>query len=255
MTVYGVAGHALELGGVFAIAALGAELGRRRGLNGLAVTLFAMVSALGGGLVRDLAMGAPPVAVHSFGDPAAALAAGLAVAVLGRHVPRVLVPLRVVEAVGLGVLCVNGTARALAVGQTPVAAAALGFVTVVGGGIVRDSLTGRAPGVFRRGRAARLVLLALTSVTAVVLLRVGRLDPAAGLVVAACASTMLLVCERGGAAEAPTRAEPVSASVALSPHPDRTTTGAPARPCRSGAEACTNDPVRAPSGRSDPPTR
>ncbi|MCE0766106.1 TRIC cation channel family protein [Pseudonocardia kujensis] len=254
MTAYGVAGHVLELGGVFAIAALGADLCRRRELNGLAVTLFAMVSALGGGLVRDLVIGAPPVAFHSVGDPAVALAAGLTVVVLGRHLPRVLVPLQLVEAVGLGVLCVNGTARALAAGQAPVAAAALGVVTVVGGGIVRDSLTGRVPGVFRRGRETRPLLLVLTAVTAVVLLRLGRLDPAVGLVVAACAATMLLMCERV-AAGAPPGAEPVSTSVAVGPLPGRTLVGAPARPCRSTAEACNNDRVRVPSGRGDPPTR
>lgn len=212
MTAYSVAGHALELGGTFAIAALGAELCRRRHLGGLAVTLLAMVSALGGGLVRDLVIGAPPVAFHSLGDPVVALAAGLAVVFGGRHLPRVLVPLRVVEAIGLGALCVNGTAKALAAGQAPVAAAALGVVTVVGGGIVRDISTGRAPGVFRRGRRTRLALLALTSVAAIVLLSLERLDHVAVLAVAAGAAAMLLMCERGSAAEAPARAERVSLS-------------------------------------------
>jgi uncharacterized membrane protein YeiH len=45
--------------------------------------------------------------------------------------------------------CVTGTLRALHFGLDPVAAALLGLVTAIGGGIVRDVLASRVPEVFR----------------------------------------------------------------------------------------------------------
>ncbi|MFK7423390.1 MULTISPECIES: trimeric intracellular cation channel family protein [Micrococcus] len=52
------------------------------------------------------------------------------------------------DAIGLAVYCVVGTRIALLAGLSPVAAAVLGLVTAVGGGILRDVVAGEPPAVF-----------------------------------------------------------------------------------------------------------
>ena len=54
----------------------------------------------------------------------------------------------VFDAIGLSVYCVLGTRIALLAGLSPVAAAVLGLVTAVGGGILRDVVAGEPPAVF-----------------------------------------------------------------------------------------------------------
>lgn len=54
------------------------------------------------------------------------------------------------DAVGLGLFCVSASAKALAFGLSPVASVILGVVTGIGGGILRDLLSGETPAVLRR---------------------------------------------------------------------------------------------------------
>jgi uncharacterized membrane protein YeiH len=55
----------------------------------------------------------------------------------------------VLDAAGLSLFCVTGALKALAFGLGPVPAALMGMLTGIGGGILRDVLTGRVPLVFR----------------------------------------------------------------------------------------------------------
>ncbi len=55
----------------------------------------------------------------------------------------------VLDAAGLSLFCVTGALKAVEYGLGPVPSALLGMVTGIGGGMVRDVLTGRVPLVFR----------------------------------------------------------------------------------------------------------
>ena len=57
----------------------------------------------------------------------------------------------VLDAIGLGLFCVEGTVKALGFGLNPYAAAVVGMLTGVGGGVIRDVLAGQIPSVFRHG--------------------------------------------------------------------------------------------------------
>ncbi|MBK8470078.1 MAG: TRIC cation channel family protein [Actinomycetales bacterium] len=57
----------------------------------------------------------------------------------------------VFDAIGLGLFCVKGTTKALEFGLNPYAAASVGMLTGVGGGVVRDVLSQEIPSVFRHG--------------------------------------------------------------------------------------------------------
>jgi uncharacterized membrane protein YeiH len=117
------------------------------------VTGLALASALGGGITRDLILqNGPPLA---FAD-ARYLIAALAGAVIGmifaqrigKNTERALV---IIDAAALGLFSVSGSTRAINAGMSRLPALLLGATTAVGGGCIRDVLSGRTPKIFERG--------------------------------------------------------------------------------------------------------
>jgi uncharacterized membrane protein YeiH len=117
------------------------------------VTGLSLASALGGGITRDLILQqGPPLA---FADPrylmtalAGAIVAMVFAPYIGKSTERVIV---LIDAAGLGLFAVAGSTRALNSGLGWLSALLLGGVTAVGGGCIRDVLTGRTPKIFERG--------------------------------------------------------------------------------------------------------
>lgn len=118
------------------------------GVIGLALT-----AALGGGITRDIILQqGPPLA---FADVRYLLLA-LAGAVTGmifasRSGPGLQRFIVAIDAAGLGLFAVAGATRALNANLGFLPALLLGCVTAVGGGSIRDVLSGRAPKIFERG--------------------------------------------------------------------------------------------------------
>jgi uncharacterized membrane protein YeiH len=140
----------LEHTGIFAFAISGALLAIRRDFDVVGIVMLAVVTALGGGIVRDLVLGdTPPAAFTHWAYLVVALgAAGVAFvahAALARLTPALLI----CDAAGLGLFCVTGTVKALGHGLAPVAAAALGVTTAVGGGLLRDVIARETPTLVR----------------------------------------------------------------------------------------------------------
>ena len=57
--------------------------------------------------------------------------------------------INVLDAFGLALFCVTGAIKASEYGLGPIPAALMGMVTGIGGGMIRDLLTGRPPEIFR----------------------------------------------------------------------------------------------------------
>jgi uncharacterized membrane protein YeiH len=147
---------AFEYGATLAWGLSGALVGARRGYDGAGLTALALVSATGGGLLRDglfLQQG-PPAVVRSPVYLGLVAAAALAVLVAVRRVQRLRrfdQVVGVVDAVGLGAYAVVGTQLAVAAGLTLLGAGLVGVVNAVGGGLLRDVLVRREPDLFRPG--------------------------------------------------------------------------------------------------------
>ena len=133
------------------VALSGALLAVRRKFDIVGMAVLATVTALGGGVIRDVLIGAVP--------PAALTNSWLLVLPLVATVvtfffhPRVAMMGRTVllfDAIGLGVFCATATTKAAAAGIPLVAAVLLGTITGIGGGILRDVLAGQIPSVLRR---------------------------------------------------------------------------------------------------------
>lgn len=140
----------LDLVGVFAFAVSGALMAVRRDFDVVGIAVLAVVTALGGGILRDLVLGdTPPPAFTEWPYLVVALAAAALTAVAHRGFTRLERPLLVFDAAGLGLFCVAGTEKALDAGLAPVAAALLGVTTAVGGGVLRDVVARETPALVR----------------------------------------------------------------------------------------------------------
>jgi uncharacterized membrane protein YeiH len=103
------------------------------------------MTALGGGIVRDLILNVRPAAFSSVNQVLVPIAATVIVFFWHPHVQRVMPAVDVFDAAGLGLFCAVGTEKAMSYGLSPLHAALLGVTTAVGGGILRDVLSGQIP--------------------------------------------------------------------------------------------------------------
>ena len=140
---------ALELTGLFAFGMSGALMAIRRDFDVIGIAFLAVITALGGGILRDVVLGdTPPPAFTDWEYLGVPLAAAALTFFAHPALERLMRTLLVFDAAGLGLFCVTGTVKALDYGLAPVAAAALGVTTAVGGGLLRDITANEVPRLF-----------------------------------------------------------------------------------------------------------
>ncbi|GAA5116723.1 trimeric intracellular cation channel family protein [Luteolibacter yonseiensis] len=137
--------------GVSVSALSGVLAAREKGLDLFGVLVLAVVTALGGGSVRDMLAGDGAVAWL--------LAPGIfytvcTVALVAFFICRWWEPpqtlFQVADALALCFFAVAGTRKGMGLGFAPPVCIALGVITGVAGGILRDTLLGRVPLVFQK---------------------------------------------------------------------------------------------------------
>jgi uncharacterized membrane protein YeiH len=142
--------HFLEHFAIGVAAITGVLAARGKGVDLFGVVVLALVTAFGGGTVRDLLVGDTPVAWLR--NPAYLLNASL-VAVATFFVRQLhKLPdnvLLVADAFALALFTIIGTRKGVALQFAAPVAVLLGVVTGVAGGMLRDVLTGEVPLVFR----------------------------------------------------------------------------------------------------------
>lgn len=156
----------LNIAGISVFAASGALAAARKRLDFIAAWFFAIVTAIGGGTLRDLLIDAP---VFWLRDSTPVILCTL-VAVLVWAVPLRWWPDRALEwldAAGLAAYSVYGASKALQYDVSPIPAAAAGVITACIGGIVRD-ITAGTPSVLVRNEI--YVTASLVAATLYVLL-------------------------------------------------------------------------------------
>lgn len=144
---------ALDLTGTFAFALNGALTAIRVArLDIVGVITLGMLTALGGGMIRDIVLGALPPATFSDWRYLTVAAVGSLVAfVSGRRLDRLARPIVVLDAAGLSLFAVSGALKGLDFGMGFGQAIILGAITAVGGGTLRDVLIRQIPAVLSSG--------------------------------------------------------------------------------------------------------
>ena len=146
-----------ELFGTVAFAISGAITGLKKKMDIFGVVILAVVTAVGGGAIRDIVLGnTPPMTFRNPVYALVAVATGIltfipAVRRLAGKNPRVFdIFLLITDSVGLGIFTVMGirTAINLNYGDNLFLLVFVGVVTGVGGGLLRDMMAGNTPYIF-----------------------------------------------------------------------------------------------------------
>jgi len=140
--------------GIAAFAFSGFYIGARKRLDLLGIYLSAFLTALGGGILRDLLADRPPI---SLTDPMPTLTVLAVTTVLifrRLHRNEALLSKTLfvfVDALGMVSFAVSGALVALSAGFNAAGITLLAFTTAVGGGILRDVLINKVPYVLHGG--------------------------------------------------------------------------------------------------------
>ena len=153
--------YGAELVGTVAFALSGAMLAAHKGLDLFGIVFLGVVTAVGGGTVRDVLLGlTPPRMFYNYEYVALAIGTSLALFLVFRLFPRARAGLagqmdllyNLCDAVGLGIFAVIGTQAGMEAGfgENAFLCIFLGLTTGVGGGILRDVMCADIPGVLRK---------------------------------------------------------------------------------------------------------
>ena len=141
----------LDLAGTFAFAISGAVAARGRGLDWFGVMVISFTVACGGGVLRDLCIGAvPPAGWTDWRYLAVSMAAAVMAIAANPLVVRLAHPVILFDSIGLGLFAVTGAQKAMIYGHNAEVAVLLGVATAVGGGVARDVLLNRVPVILQR---------------------------------------------------------------------------------------------------------
>jgi uncharacterized membrane protein YeiH len=138
--------------GIIAASISGALIGIKKQLDLFGVICLAVLTALGGGIIRDLLIGRiPPIA---FVEPSyfiASLTAALFAWVFYYKTNRLRTIIMISDAIGLGVFTALGASAAIELGMDePFIVISMGLITGIGGGVLRDVCSKEIPFVFRK---------------------------------------------------------------------------------------------------------
>lgn len=153
----GVLQGIMEFAGTIAFAISGALVAGRKHMDVVGVVVLGTIVAIGGGTLRDLLVGDFPV--FWVNNPI--------FVVVGALVALATIPLfktgtiavmqhynlvQISDAAGMALFVVVGTNVALAAGADSLAAAVVGVIAGVGGGIIRDMMANKIPDVLTNGQ-------------------------------------------------------------------------------------------------------
>lgn len=156
----------IDVLGILVGALTGALTGLRLRYDIMGLWFLAMVSGLGGGLIRDMMLQVgPPLALTEPTYLPTVMVATAVASFWGRHIDQLRRTITWLDAFALGAFAVAGTLRTLDTGLGIWSAILLGVTTAVGGGILRDMMIGQTPTIFRRAELYGLAALGACIVT------------------------------------------------------------------------------------------
>lgn len=144
--------HILDLIGVSVFAISGALAAGRKQLDLLGVIVLGLVTAIGGGTIRDVLLDRHPL--FWLADSwylVVIIASALATVAYVRWRPPPAAALLYADAIGLAMFSISGAQIAERAGLPPLSCVVLGTITGAAGGAVRDVLSAEIPLVLRRG--------------------------------------------------------------------------------------------------------
>jgi uncharacterized membrane protein YeiH len=140
----------LLYGATAVFAVTGVLAAARQNMDLMSFAIIGVVTAIGGGTLRDLMLDVP---VFWLADPTwlfVAVGAALATFFFERRFRSTLRAFLYLDALATAVFCVLAIEKAQGLGAGPAVSVVMGVITGIGGGIIRDLLTGQPTILMRR---------------------------------------------------------------------------------------------------------
>lgn len=136
----------LNFAGVAVFAASGAMVGVRKDFDMWGIVTVGVLTGVGGGVLRDVLLGInPPTSVEDYGNALTATIASLLVFAFHPAFTKLRKSILVLDAFGMGPFAATGASIAVDVGVSSFAATAVGLMTAIGGGVLRDVISNEIP--------------------------------------------------------------------------------------------------------------
>lgn len=143
--------YILDIIGTFAFAISGALVASKKDFDLFGVIIIAFVTAVGGGMTRDVLINAHPI--NWMGDLNyiwTILAAVVFTFLFKSKIAPLSKTMFLFDTIGIGVFTLLGTQKGLSYDLHPFIAVVMGMVSSVIGGVIRDVLTNEVPLIFKK---------------------------------------------------------------------------------------------------------
>ncbi|WP_457568711.1 trimeric intracellular cation channel family protein [Desulfurobacterium sp.] len=138
--------------GLIAFAVSGVYKGAGKELDILGVSILGFLTALGGGIMRDVLVNRIPVALTGYSDVSFAIG-GIVLGILFYRVFKIDISskmtVKIFDAIGLAAFTVTGALVGIKSGLNVVGVIIVAVLTGTGGGMISDVLTGEVPYILR----------------------------------------------------------------------------------------------------------
>jgi uncharacterized membrane protein YeiH len=154
--------EAADFIGITSFALSGFLAGVRHRLDIFGVTLLAFLTALGGGIARDVIVGHIPLSMQNFSLCLIVLGTLVVAVAIGVHKKTELdqkLIFVISDAVGLAAFSISGSIVAINAGLNGFGVAVLSLLTAVGGGMVRDMLVNDVPAILKSEFYATIAIM------------------------------------------------------------------------------------------------
>ena len=143
--------YILDLIGTFVFAISGAICAAQKKLDLFGVIIIAFVTAVGGGMIRDVLMNSHPMCWMNDTNYVWVILLAVFVTFLFKNeIGKLSKTMFLFDTMGLGVFTLLGVQKANLLGFDPVICVIMGTISSVMGGVTRDVLTNRNPIIFQK---------------------------------------------------------------------------------------------------------
>lgn len=143
--------YTLNIIGTFVFAISGALTAAEKKMDAFGSAVIALITALGGGTLRDMLIGSQPVGWMLDQNYLYTVLLALGFSYFFKPwIEKLTRTMFLFDTIGIGLFAVLGVQKTLSFGLSPAIAIMMGAVSAVFGGVLRDVLSNRVPLIFRK---------------------------------------------------------------------------------------------------------
>ncbi len=141
--------YTIDLTGTFVFAMSGMATATEKNFDIFGASIIALVTAVGGGTIRDLLIGSQPVGWMVDLNYLFIIGAAIVVSFFFlKQIMQLRRTLFLFDAIGIGLFTILGLTKTLSLGLSPIIAVIMGAVSASFGGVTRDILCNEVPLIF-----------------------------------------------------------------------------------------------------------